>query len=143
PPPHPNVGTLWIDESQTPPMLKKWNGEQWIDVGELDPNLSVIIEDITETLGNMASDNIINFQERQIIKDKLTEIVGFVISDSTSTLPTVATLDNSGKGGFYSVRKSALNAGLSSSDSRYTNVATQYNNLKSYLESMAPIKPWD
>src|SRR5690606_36734154 len=56
PPKNPTVGSLWIDESVEPAMLKKWNGEAWIDLGELDPDLSVIIEDINETLGNMAND---------------------------------------------------------------------------------------
>lgn len=143
PPSNPTVGTLWIDESQDPPMLKKWNGEAWIDLGELDPNLSVVIEEINETLGNMANDNLINFQERQVIKDKLTEIIGYVIADTATTLPTVSTLDNSGKGSFWSVRKSARNVGISTSDTTYVNVATKYNNLKSYLEGLTPIVPWD
>lgn len=143
PPSNPVVGTLWIDESQDPAMLKKWNGEAWIDLGELDPDLSVTIEDITETLGNMANDNIINFQERQVIKDKLTEIIGYVIADTEISLPDVSTLDNSGKGSFWSVRKSARNVGISTSDDTYVNVATKYNNLKSYLESLTPIVPWD
>lgn len=143
PPSNPTVGTLWIDESQDPPMLKKWNGEAWIDLGELDPNLSVVIEEINVTLGNMANDNLINFQERQVIKDKLTEIIGYVIPDTATTLPTVATLDSSGKGSFWSVRKSARNVGISTSHSTYVNVATRYNNLKSYLEGLTPINAWD
>lgn len=143
PPKNPTVGSLWIDENLNPAMLKKWNGEAWIDLGELDPDLSVIIEDINETLGNMANDNLINFQERQVIKDKLTEIIGYVISDTATTLPTVATLDGSGKGNFWSVRKSARNVGIPTSHATYTNVATRYNNLKSYLESLTPIDVWD
>jgi len=143
PPSNPVVGTLWIDESQDPAMLKKWNGEAWIDLGELDPDISVTIEEITETLGNMANDNIINFQERQVIKDKLTEIIGYVIADTATTLPTVSTLDNSGKGSFWSVRKSARNIGIPTNNATYVNVATRYNNLKSYLESLKPIAPWD
>lgn len=143
PPSNPVVGTLWIDESQDPTVLKKWNGEAWVDLGELDPDLSVTIEEITETLGNMANDNVINFQERQVIKDKLTEIIGYVIADTTTTLPTVATLDGSGKGGFWSVRKSARNVGISTSHATYVNVATRYNNLKSYLEGLTPIDAWD
>jgi hypothetical protein len=143
PPSNPTVGTLWIDESQDPPMLKKWNGEAWIDLGELDPNLSVVIEEINETLGNMANDNLINFQERQVVKDKLTEIIGYVIADTVTSLPSVSTLDNSGKGSFWSVRKSARNVGIPTSNTTYVNVATKYNNLKSYLESLTPIVPWD
>ncbi len=142
-PTKPTNGSLWIDESKNPPMLKKYNGDIWVDLGELDPNLSVVIEEINETLGNMANDNLINFQERQVVKDKLTEIIGYVIADTTTSLPTTTTLDNSGKGGFWSVRKSARNAGISTSNATYVNVETRYNNLKSYLEGLTPITPWD
>lgn len=143
PPKNPVTDSLWIDESLNPPMLKKWNGDIWVDLGELDPDLSVTIESIESTLGNMSNDNIINFQERQVIKDKLTEIIGYVIADSATTMPTVATLDSSGKGGFWSVRKSARNAGIQTSDNVYDNLTTRYNNLKSYLESFTPIDAWD
>lgn len=143
PPTNPSVGTLWIDDSLDPPMLKKWNGDIWVDVGELDPDLSETIESIMSTLGNMANDNVIDFKERQVIKDKLTDIIGYVIADTDTTLPTTATLDSSAKGGFYTVRKSALNAGIPSNNSTYVNVATRYNNLKSYLEALSPIDAWD
>jgi len=142
-PTKPANGSLWIDESKNPPMLKKYNGDIWVDLGELDPNLSVVIEEINETLGNMANDNLINFQERQVVKDKLTEIIGYVIEDTATSLPTTTTLDNSGKGGFWSVRKSARNAGISTSNATYVNVETRYNNLKLYLESLTPIDAWD
>jgi phage replication-related protein YjqB (UPF0714/DUF867 family) len=86
PPANPTVGTLWIDSSVEPAMLKKWNGTSWDDMGELDPNLSETISDIQETLGNMANDGILNFQERQVIKDKITEIIGYVPYDRTPFL---------------------------------------------------------
>ena len=143
PPANPTVGMLWIDESSNPNLLKKWNGSQWEVLGELDPNLSETISDIQETLGNMANDNILDVNERQVIKDKLTEILGYVIADTATTLPTNTTLDSSGKGGFYSVRQAALAAGIPATDPKYTAVATKYTDLKVYLESLTPIKPWD
>ena len=112
PPKSPTVGSLWIDESLDPPMLKKWNGEAWIDLGELDPNMSTIIENINRTLGNMANDDLIDFKERQVLKDKLTEIIGYVIANTATSMPTVATLDSGGKGNLWSVRRSAINAGI-------------------------------
>src|SRR6185312_7480386 len=116
------------DESVKPnPMLKKWNGSVWVELGELDPDLSETIESITSTLGNMANDNLLDYSERQVLKDKLIEIIGYIITDSATTLPTTATLDSSKKGGFYNVRKSATNAGIDSSDTEkwalYNNVA--------------------
>lgn len=142
-PSNPTVGALWVDESVTPAMLKKWNGTSWDDMGELDPNISETITDIQETLGNMANDDKIDVEERKVIKDKLTEILGYVISDTATSMNSVTTLDASGKGDFYNVRTSARLAGLSTTDLKYVAVATQYNNLKSYLEGLTPIEAWD
>ena len=138
------VGTLWIDESQSPKLVKRWDGSVWQVIGEImDEGTGETITDIEETLGNMANDNIIDYNERQVVKDKLTEIIGYVQPDATTTLPTTATLDSSGKGGFYTVRKSALNAGIPSNDALYVAVATKYNDLKTYLEGLTPIDAWD
>lgn len=143
-PTNPILGSLWIDESISPKKLKKWNGSSWAIIGEvLDDGTGAIIEDVTETLGNMANDNILNYNERQVIKDKLTDIIGYVIADTTTTLPTTSTLDAGLKGNFYMYRKRALNAGLLSSDAKYTAVATKYNDLKTYLEGLTPIDAWD
>lgn len=102
------------------------------------------LSSITETLGNMANDNIIDYSERQVIKDKLTNILGYVIVDNISELPTSTVNDQAtnGKGSFYFVRKNATMSGLPTSNEKYIAVETQYNNLKIYLESMSP-KPWD
>ncbi|AYP68264.1 hypothetical protein PQE75_gp215 [Bacillus phage vB_BcoS-136] len=147
PPSNPTVGTLWIDSSSNPPKLKRWSGTAWIeqnlDVGALDPALGETIENVTRTIGNMANDNLIDFQERQIVKDKLAEIIGYVIADTTTSLPTNATLMSSAKGGFWRIRQSALNAGIPTNNSLYVAVATRYDSLKSYLDGLTPIKPWD
>jgi len=103
------------------------------------------ITDIELTLGNMANDNILDFAERQVVKDKIADIIGYVLADATTTMPTTATNDagTSGKGTFYNVRKGAVMAGLSVTDARYVAVLTTYNALKTYLEALTPIDPWD
>lgn len=145
-PTNPSVGQLWVDESTTPKKLKKWDGSIWVVVGEImDDGTGTTISDIETTLGNMANDNLLDYNERKTIKDKLSDIIGYIIADTTTTLPTTATNDagTSGKGSFYYVRKDATMAGLSTSDSRYIAVVTQYNNLKTYLEGLTPIDAWD
>lgn len=112
-------------------------------------DIDEVITDITETLGNMANDNLIEYNERKVIKDKLTDIMGYVIPDATTTLPTTATLDagTSGRGSFYFARKSATMAGLSTTISEYTALATAWDNastgLKTYLDGLPTVKPWD
>lgn len=102
-----------------------------------------VISDIQETLGNMANDGILDYNERQVIKDKITEIIGYVIADATTTLPTTATLDSSAKGTVYSVRKQAQSIGIPSTHAKYVAVDTKYTALKTYLEAMTPIDAWD
>lgn len=106
-------------------------------------DISDSITDIETTLGNMASDSIIDYLERQTIKDKLTDIVGYVMTDATATMPFTATLETSLKGGYYNARQSALNAGITSAEPKYIAVQNKYNDLKTYLDAMTPVKPWD
>lgn len=142
-PSNPAVNTLWIDTSVTPNMLKKWSGSAWINVGELDPDYSDTIENINKSIDDITSDSVIDYTERKILKDRITKIIGYVIADNATTLPAASTLDSSGKGEFYTVRKQALNAGIPSPDTTYAAVATQYTNLKTYLESLTPVDVWD
>jgi hypothetical protein len=141
-PVNPSVGQIFLDESRTPAMLQKWTGSAWEDLGEVSTETSGDLEDLDQRLKDMASDSLISYMDRQRVKDSLTSIIGYIIDDSTLTLPTVSTLDSSFKGDFYTVRKSATNAGISTSNATYIAVATNYNNLKSYLETFL-IKPWD
>ncbi|MGG4289968.1 hypothetical protein ABEW81_19410 [Priestia megaterium] len=142
-PANPTVGTLWLDTSVTPNMMKKWGGSSWVDIGELDPNYSDTIENINKSIDDITSDSVIDYTERKILKDRITEIIGYVIADNATTLPAASTLDSSGKGELYTVRKQALNAGISTADTTYIEVATQYTNLKTYLEGLTPVDVWD
>ncbi|WP_053074069.1 hypothetical protein [Priestia aryabhattai] len=142
-PSNPTVNTLWIDTSITPNMLKKWSGSAWVNVGELDPDYSDTIENINKSIDDITSDSVIDYTERKILKDRITKIIGYVIADNATTLPAVSTLDSSAKGEFYTVRKQALNAGIPSPDATYAAVATQYTNLKTYLEGLTPVDVWD
>ena len=113
------------------------------DVQEQIDDIGETVTDITETLGNMANDDLLDYEERKVIKDKISEIIGYVMPNTDTGMLPVATLDANGKGAFYEVRKSALMAGLSTTDSKYVNVATQYTALKTYLDALTPIKPWN
>ncbi|PGO60730.1 poly-gamma-glutamate hydrolase family protein [Priestia megaterium] len=143
-PANPTVGTLWIDSSVEPAMLKKWNGTTWDDMGELDPNLSETITDIQETLGNMANDGILNFQERQVIKDKLTEIIGYVPYDKTPFLSNYKNKTSGANGGnshiakYYSgvANPNPTTAGAEFAQSSYDAIKT-LNNTTSQMGTMS------
>lgn len=104
------------------------------------------ISDIQKTLNNLADDNILDYNERQIIKEKIADIIGFIYADGNTALPSVGYLDteaNNAKGLFYSARKDAKQIGIDILDSKYVAVETTYNALKTYLDAMTPVKPWD
>jgi hypothetical protein len=99
------------------------------------------IDAVNQKLSDMANDLILTQTERGDVKDIILKITGTVIGD-TATLPTAASLDAGLVGDFYSIRKQALNAGILSSDTTYTALATQWGTLKTYLDALSP-KPWD
>jgi hypothetical protein len=144
-PANPTVGTLWIDSSVNPNVLKKWDGTQWVpqslDLGNLDPQSKQDINNSKITLSNMADDSILTQQERSYVKDQILKITGVVVADN-GTMPTLASIDSSGVGDVATARKSAVNAGIDTSHIDYTNLGTQYTNLANYLNGMNP-KPWD
>lgn len=143
PPINPTTGQLWIDTTNVPNMIKEWTGTYWKEIGALDPDSWDKISNIQETLGNMANDNKIDVDERRVVKDKLSEITGSIISNSATVMPTVSSVEAGEKGELYTVRKSARSAGIAISDSKYVSVATRYNELKSYLDPRTPVKVWD
>lgn len=143
PPANPSEGFLWIDSSGSKKMLKQWTSGAWVELGELDPELSGSLADINQTINDMISDSVIDYQERQQQNDMITEVIGYLKGDTTQTMPTVSYLDSNNKGEFYTVRKSAQMAGVSTDDPKYTDVATKYGDLKAYLDGLQPIKIWD
>ncbi|UUV46978.1 tail fiber [Bacillus phage vB_BanS-Thrax5] len=100
-----------------------------------------VIIDVTETLGNMANDNLIDYNERQVVKDKVQEIIGVTITD-TGSLPDDTTLMAGTKGLYYTVRKQALQIGIATNHAKYTAVSSTYGTLRTYLNNMNP-KPWN
>lgn len=148
-PTKPTTGVLWLDTTTN--ILKRWTGSAWVnqqmELKNLDPTLATVIENAVASLGTMANDNLLNLAERQQLKDDLSNIVGKVMANTEKVMPTIAQLELDKKGSLYSARQNALNAGLKSTDASYIKVATEYQNLKTYLESLGAIGekvfPWD
>ncbi|AMW98458.1 hypothetical protein [Rummeliibacillus stabekisii] len=67
PPPHPMVGQIWLDTSVKPPVLRMWDGENWIvqemDLEQLDPDF---VEKIRDS-------NQIDYQEAMDFANALSE----------------------------------------------------------------------
>lgn len=104
------------------------------------------ISEIQKTLNNLADDNILDYNERQIIREKIADIIGSLYIGHTGNMPDDNTLmnntTNGQKGSYYNVRKQAQQIGISTTDVKYVAVATAYEALRTYLNGMTP-KPWD
>lgn len=144
-PSNPKVGTLWIDTSVTPNILKSWNGSTWVnqslDLSGIDPDAAEDLSNATITLNSLSADNIITKIERSYIKDKVTNIIGTILSD-TASMPNLTTVDTNGSGEAGSVRRESITAGLATTHASYIAVGTEYTNLSNYLNALSP-KPWD
>lgn len=136
-PSSPTIGTLWIDNSQNPNVLKEWNGSAWVTqtlaLQYLDNGSYQIVTASQLALNNMASDSAISQTERITIKSDVTDLIGFVpfdnnygitnfvnkVSGSTVANPNIA---------YYSGSASILaptGAWTEDTSSYYTNIATQ------------------
>ena len=52
-PASPAVDALWMDNSVTPNMLKRWSGSAWVSVGALDANYSTVISTINQSISTL------------------------------------------------------------------------------------------
>ena len=140
-PVNPSPDTLWLDNSVEPNMMKRWDGLTWEPVGELDPTYSETITANETTLANMADDGLLDYSDRQKLKEDIALITGAIPGDM-GTLPTGATLDGGTVGSYRRLRKAAVSAGMLTSHAAYTALATAYTTLSTFLNARTP-KPWD
>ncbi|MEW9595146.1 phage tail spike protein [Bacillus toyonensis] len=119
------------------------NGLIVLKAKEIAETAQKTTENISKTLLDFVDDSKIDIMERRYIKEQLANIIGTVLPDTANTLPIVTALDSGRKGEFYSIRKQATNIGIPTSDANYIAVATQYTNLKLFLEDLTPIDVWD
>lgn len=142
PPSNPTEGTLWMDTSGEKNVLKQWDSSlsAWVEVNlsieDLDPDTWGDVEEVKQKISDMSQDSLISPGERIFVKEKLITITGQVTFGAS--LPDVATMDTNKQGEVYGVRLEARNAGVSTSHADYAAVATRYNSLASYLDSLTP-----
>lgn len=141
----PTTGQIWIDESVTPNLVKKWNGSGWVVIGEIsEEGTGDVIDVIETTLADFAADNKITRFERGTIRQALFEIHGKYMAPA-DPFPTLAQIDvdTYELGSLFAIRKAARSIGVSTAaGSAYTNLGTYYTALTTYLNGLTP-KPWD
>lgn len=147
-PSNPVDGTLWINNSVTPPVLMVYHPDtgwtqQQIDLTYLDPGASQIIDDTAQLLDDMADDLVLTQMERLDVKNIVTNIIGSIPTD-TGSMPALTSIDSATttfKGEAWAVRRSAQSAGIATTDTTYSAYGTAYTTLVNYLNGLTP-KPW-
>jgi hypothetical protein len=117
---------------------------QPIDLTYLDPGASQTITDNAQLLVDMADDLVLTNLERLDVKNIVTNIMGSMPTD-TGSMPALSSIDSSSttfKGEVWSVRRSALAAGIPTTDTTYSTYGSAYTTLVNYLNGLAP-KPWN
>ncbi|APZ82548.1 tail protein [Bacillus phage vB_BsuM-Goe3] len=146
-PANPVEGMIWLKNSGEPPYrfyIYKDGGWQTTDfdsLESLDPDSYNRVKDAYNAITDLDMDNKITRYERSVIRGELANILGVYLSD-TDNMPTIDTVDASGAGDLYSIRKQARDVGVPTNDAKYVQIGAAYTDLKDYLTSL-PIKPWD
>ena len=146
-------GQVWIDTRDGGNVLKVYKNGSWqiqeLDVKKLDSGLAKSIETITETLGSIADDNKLSLSDRILLAGDLARIIGYYPSTSTElideVLPNSLRLDSAGTGDYYTARTSAKELGINENTPEMKAVATAWDNLRDYLNTVGgnKIVAWD
>jgi hypothetical protein len=146
PPVNPTEGMLWLDTSQDPYRLKIRKGTSWVNEGpsnlnELDPDSYQKVTDAYNGITDLDNQGKLTRYERSVVRGELANIIGKFLGNAEA-MPTIATVDASGIGQAYAIRKSARDIGIPTSHATYTNFGNAYEALRTYLSGLSP-KAWD
>ncbi|QIW88690.1 putative minor structural protein II [Bacillus phage P59] len=146
PPANPTEGMLWLDTSKDPYRLKIRRGTSWDPEGpsnlnELDPDAYQKVTDAYNGITDLDSQGKLTRYERSVVRGELANIIGKFLGNAEA-MPTIATIDASGVGQAYAIRKSARDLGVPTSHTTYTNFGNAYEALRTYLSGLSP-KAWD
>ena len=146
-PANPTENMLWLDTSKTPPRLmiykSGWKPEGPSSLFELDPDADQKVEDAWNGIVSLDDDGKLTKFERSIVRGELANIVGKYLKN-TDAMPTLAVIDGTthNVGQAYTIRKSARDIGIPTTDTAYKNFGDAYAALQTYLTGMTP-KAWD
>ena len=146
-PPNPVEGMIWLKNSGDPPYRfyiyknGQWQTTDFDSLEEMDPDSYNKVKDAYNAITDLDMDNRITRYERSVVRGELANIIGTYLSN-TDNMPTIEEIDANGVGDLYAIRKQARDVGVPTTDERYTQIATAYTNLRTYLSSLS-IKPWD
>jgi len=147
-PTNPTDGMIWMDTSSSPykfyvyrASTGKFEPTGPINLEQLDPDAAQQVEDAYNGINDLGADNKLTRYERAVVRGDLATIVGKFLNN-TDSMPSLATIDSSGVGEAYSIRKAARDIGMPTSNTAYVNYGNAYTALNTYLSGLNP-KAWD
>ena len=146
-PQNPITGTIWIDTSVSPNLIKKWNGTGWTVIGEIPAEgTSDDVADIGQQLADLGDDSKITRFERSLIRGDIAAITGLWLGP-TDTMPAITQIDSDGVGQLYALRIQAKYLGLNLDEdyaANYDDLGNKYTDLRTYLTGLSTSpKVWD
>lgn len=133
---HYAVLTFQLNEAQIQSSLKNEEYLRYLDT----------IDDVQDSINIITDDNRLNFQDRIALANSLSQVIGTMPSTSTSILyeMNLPNEEDLTIGSYTTIRKSAVELGISTIDSIYIGLEIAYNSLKDYLDGIvSDVKVWD
>jgi hypothetical protein len=137
---------IWADSSSSPYKFYIFKSGKFeptgpINLEQLDPDAAQQVEDAYNGITDLDSAGKLTRYERSVVRGELAAIVGKALGN-TEAMPVLATIDGSGIGQAYAIRKSARDIGIPTSHATYVNFGSAYEGLRVYLSGLSP-KAWD
>ena len=76
---------LWCDTSVTPPILKQWNGEEWLVVNDNAEQIQKIYQDITTAISDAEGQIMLKVSETTYTKGETEQLLSDVSTELTQT----------------------------------------------------------
>lgn len=76
---------LWCDTSVDPPVLKRWDGEQWQIVGDISEAVNAIYKNVYSAIEQSASDILIKVGEDVYIKKEIDQLLSSISTEYQQT----------------------------------------------------------
>ena len=76
---------LWCDTSREPPVLKQWDGDKWVIVGDPSDTIQQVYEDVYSAIDQNAEQIRTEVTESTYLKGEVDQLIGQVSSTLTQT----------------------------------------------------------
>lgn len=80
-----NKAVLWLDVSVTPPLMKRWNGEEWSVVNDTTEIIDRVYKNVYDVVEKTQENVLIQMGEKTYLKDEVDRLIGDVNTQYAQT----------------------------------------------------------